>query len=308
MNIEENKHKARWLTPKILLGLALFIGGILLLIQNFFAAKKNIPPRYKVETKEGRFLSLQTFFPVQQYRHYMFAKKGDFWVARYLDQKKLESVARIFPPKPIGSEIDDILYRLWEDVAQVVRTRAPADSLFIAWWDVSQRLKLLTGKEVWIESYDPAVIPKEAHGLLEEVFGSPLETGRLGILAQAFRSPASEGLAILRKALPADRPLLLCVTTDDISNLALALGKAPYELGFEMKIFPLAGADIHGSIPMVMKWVNEKEAAGFLLQQLPTQTILAWRADKKAKETLLGRLLPLTSSLTHPLAGVKLLY
>ncbi|WP_242524124.1 hydroxylamine oxidation protein HaoB [Methylacidiphilum caldifontis] len=296
------------LNLKIILGLVLLIGGILLVVQSLFVAKRNSSPPFTVETKEGKYFSVPTFFPILKYFHYTFSKNGDFWIAHYLDEKKKESLARIYPPKPIGTETDDILCRLWEDLARVVSNHAPPNSLFIGWWDISQRLKLFTGQEVWIENYDSTVIPQKVNFLFEEIFGAPLETGKLAILAKAYNSTASEGLEMLKQALPKNRALFVCVSAEDISNLALAFGKTPYEMGFEMRIFPLSGSDIHGSIPTVMKWVNEKQSASFFLQQLPTQAILAWRADKRAQETLLGRLLPLTSSLKNPLAGVKLLY
>ncbi|QDQ43342.1 hydroxylamine oxidation protein HaoB [Methylacidiphilum kamchatkense] len=309
MPTEETKNFFLKKRGPVFWGLILFAGGIVLILQSLWSNhEKKREPLIKIETKDSQFLSLPTFFPVQKYWHYAFGNKGHFWIAQYLDSQNTSCFARVFPPKPIGSEIDDVLNRIWIEAMRSVNAHAPSNALFIGWWDVSQRLKLFTGKEIWIESYDSTVIPKDGLKMLEEMFGAPKETNRLSILAKSYAANAVEGLEILKKALPQSRPLYLCITTEDISNLALAFGQSPQSMGYDWRVFPRAGTDIHGLIPMVMKWVNEKESAGYMIQELPSHDILVWRADKKAKESLLGRLLPLTTSIANPLPGVRRLY
>ena len=68
-------------------------------------------------------------------------------------------------------------------------------------------------------------------------------------------------------------------------------------------------ADNINFIRIAKRWVGENGSASYLVQQLPTGGVRAWRITNEVGiKTLFARLLPFTSSLANPLSNQSLVY
>lgn len=297
---------------RAVLGSLLLLAGAGLLVAGAAGELRRLAPvaYQRVELGPGNpgFFRLDSRYPVDRLLRYSVDGEGDLFVAVFQGGDGNQHRALVYPPSPPGDELDAIRHEIWQKAAAAVREHAEPDALFVTWWDNGQRLYLLTGREVWARQPPAEGGSARDRAFLAEVAGGTARDGRVERLARWFAAPAQEGLEGLRAALPPGRPAYLLVTVDDLAHQGTMEALSGRDLGFDARVFPFTAGNLHGAVPAVKEWARAGGGDGYLVQELPGGRILAWRAGPAAAESLLGRLLPFTTSLARPLPGLDLVY
>jgi hydroxylamine oxidation protein HaoB len=221
------------------------------------------------------------------------------------------------PPKAGKSSADkpswgesDRRYRIWMEAAESIRQHAEPNALVVAWWDNSQRVRLLTGLETWtLRPAAEGFSDPEERDFWRVLGGGFAEDPAPGkTLARWLTGDADDAIAALRAELPAKSPVYFLVTADDLGRLQEMARLGGRSLSIQSNRFPLTG-DIHGAVNSVKRWVAEIKAPGYLVRQEGPSALRAWASpDGQGKDTLLFRLLPFSDSLSRPLPEFRLVY
>jgi hydroxylamine oxidation protein HaoB len=201
-------------------------------------------------------------------------------------------------------------------LAQAVKQHAPGDALLLAWWDLSRRLRLLTGHEALFDrNLDrPLLLPeaweryRSAIERLENAFWGTEETlaerRSFDRYVDAMLAEKASGSAKLR-ALTGGREAYLIVDIRD----AYKLGNLyPDRFGIGFKDFP-KGGDVHGSASSIKNWLREQGYTSYAIQPVGHNLLRVYFfTDKTSQETLLASLLPFTSSNPVELEEIDLVY
>ncbi|HMR71708.1 MAG TPA: hydroxylamine oxidation protein HaoB [Rubrivivax sp.] len=189
-------------------------------------------------------------------------------------------------------------------LAQAVREHTPEDSLLLAWWDTARALALLTGRRTPFDAWfgEPFIAPSP--WLARR---SSIETAERGFWGAAPSQPQAREFRRFAEALASDertgaqalrelaggREAFVVVHVSDLFKLGRML---PQQLGVATKDFPLRG-DLHGPIVFVKRWMQEQQWSGYTVHE-PSDRIAraTFVTDARSAQTLLARLLPLTSS------------
>jgi len=201
-------------------------------------------------------------------------------------------------------------------LAKAIRQHAPRDSLLLAWWDVSRRLKLLTGNDVLFDQNlaQPLMLPatwikyQAVIGSLENSFWDIAETSKenryFGQFVEAMLADKSSGIAKL-KELAGKREAYLVVDIRD----AYKLGNLyPDRFGIGFKDFP-RGGDVHGSAGSIKSWLHDQGYEDYAIQPMKENLLRVYFfTDKKSHQTLFANLLPFTTSNPVELKELELVY
>lgn len=226
----------------------------------------------------------------------------------YRDAEEKERSALFLPPSGASSE-NSLRLDIWRETGAAIRQNAQPDALFLTWWDNAQRARFLAGVNTWVEAPEEVAFPdKDARNFWQKAAGGFMSGERNNQLAKWLAMKAESALEEMRKTFPESRPVYLLVSLDDLARLSEIETLAGTTLPFEVRVFPPSG-NIHTQIAAVRRWASDKGTGSYLVQQLPTGDVRAWRITSEAgAQTLLARLLPFTSSLMKPLESLKLIY
>jgi len=227
---------------------------------------------------------------------------------QYRDAEGKERSALFLPPSGASSE-NSLRLDLWRETGAAIRQNAQPDALFLTWWDNAQRARFLAGVNTWVDAPAEAAFPdKDARNFWQKAAGGFMSGERSSRLAKWLAMNAESALEEMKKDLPKEQPVYLLVSLDDLARLSEIETLAGTTLPFEVRVFPPSG-NIHTQIAAVRRWASDKGTGSYLVQQLPTGDVRAWRITTEAgTQTLLARLLPFTSSLMKPMDSLKLIY
>jgi hydroxylamine oxidation protein HaoB len=231
-------------------------------------------------------------------------------VAEYHNSRQQPARAIVYRA-PNGVERSDgkLRHDLWQEAIAAIKDHVPADALFLGWWDNGQRIAYGSGREVWSAAPVRALYRDASQrSLWNEVAGGYVEDeANLRQLARWLAMDADQALGEMAARFQR-RPVYVLVCLDDMARLGEIEAMAGAALPFEMRLFPAAD-NLHGQVATVKRWAAEGGTGNYLVQQLSTGEVRAWRiSTEQGARTLLARLLPFTSSLAKPLDRVTLVY
>ncbi len=199
---------------------------------------------------------------------------------------------------------------LWDEAMAELAKRAEPNALVTGWWPNTQRVRLFTGLATtpwWaLRSSFGDARSWPVWSMLSGGFGEDGKPQRE--LARCLTQNATSALPRLKALLPADRPVYVVVTVDDLLHLDEMRNLGGEAVRLENRKFPL-GKDIHGTIRRTQDWADEIHAAGYLAQQADTASVTVWASARPLdQEALLIRLLPFSHSLQKALPEFELVY
>ncbi len=272
------------------------------------------------------------YFPIQDLLNYQIRFPGFpnvyLQVAEYTDRKNNGHRAVVYPSSATAAYLQsalpadeqaekqpaDVRHRLWNELGQVIRRHTAPSALFVSWWDNSQRVHLLTGRQVWLKQPAQSAYQNQREAeMWSEIAGGLAKDDASRVFAQALLEPAEQGVARLAKALRGNKDVFLLVGSDDLARLGEMTRLAGVKASLEMRVFPQSSHNVHTLIAHVKGWASDGHGTGsYMVQRLPqTSRVRVWRVtDKAFEDSLLVRLLPFTSSLEKEGHGpaVKLVY
>lgn len=271
-------------------GILLVAGAALLLSVYFWPSNE----RWQVEAiPQPLPQDLISHYPPSRFERWQLHQKGagkalTEHVLLYRDEAGRERSALV--PEP-GSR----RWQNWMAVAQVLQT-LEGNALILAWWDASQRIDLLSGRQTWVRQPPAEAFGDSDRDLWERLSGGfDDEDSRLAKLARWWLSDPSAALAEIRRQI-ANRPLYFLVSSEDLAHIEEIERLAGRRLPLQVRIFPNTG-NLHGQIAAVQRWAGET-GNGYLPQKIPGG-IAAWRITDNGTDGLLLQLLPF-SGVSHP--------
>lgn len=203
-------------------------------------------------------------------------------------------------------------------LAKAVREHVPADAEVLAWWDTSRQLQALAGSETVFNQHlgTPLFVPKkwenekdlvlsvEAEFWRDELSGDAPD-GNFPAFVDALASAPDEGMAQLRQLAGGERSILVVHLVD-----ALKVGlMRPERFPITYRDFPRTGGNVHGMIRMVKAWVESQGLGAYSVHPLGSDRIRVYALPEGvATSTLLGRLLPFSTSRSLQVDGITLVY
>ncbi len=207
-------------------------------------------------------------------------------------------------------EIKKLRHDLWAEAMLAVTQNTDEKTLFLSWWDNSQRIDLLSGRLTWARAPIAAAFAGNGEQKLWQQIADPFakDEAPLRVLAKWLAMDAQQALKEMTGTLPANIPVYLLACADDLARVNEIERLSGKKLGFEARIFPQSG-DMHSQIAEVKRWASETGSGSYLVQTIPGQGIRAWRiTDSETENTLLAKMLPFTSSLAKPLENLEAVY
>lgn len=217
------------------------------------------------------------------------------------------------PDQAVGQtspEIKTLRRDLWTDAAQAITQHTDQNTLFLSWWDNSQRIDLFTGRPTWTRAPLAEAFEHADEQALWRQLAGPFDQNEAPLrrLASWLATDARQARQDMAAALPQDQPIYILVCVDDLARIGEIEKLSGKKLGFEARLFPQA-ADIHSQISEVKRWASENATGSYLVQTVPGQGVRAWRiTDSTTENTLLAKLLPFTSSLANPPEKLETVY
>lgn len=201
-------------------------------------------------------------------------------------------------------------------LAKAIAKHTPKDALLLGWWDTSRQLRLLTGHTTAFGAHlgEPFLIPapwqsrSRSIAAYERAFwGAPptdAEWQRFQRFSEALADDVATGVTTLRE-LAGGREAYVVVHAADLYKLGLV---HPDRLGIAYKDFPVQG-DMHGPIAFVKRWMQENNYSAYTLHELSEQLARVYfLTNAQSGNTLLAKMLPLTSSRPTELQVLQLVY
>lgn len=307
-----------------ILGGLLVVAGVLLLAFGWpqYFADPGLKYEQLAEIKVGDpgFPDLQGRYPAEALTRYRISDDNGASVVlhavRYRNEQGASASAMVFPPRETPAERvavkDEVQLRgeFWNGAADAIKTHSGEDGLFVTWWDNAQRIHFLTGRQGWAASPVAGAYPEPEQERFWQAVGGGFDAEEeyLRQLARWLTMDAEQALAEMSAAIPGDRPVYFLMCLDDLARLAEMETLSGVKLPFEVRIFAPT-ANVHTQIADVKRWAHEKGVGAYLVQQLPTGGVRAWRiTTEEGAKTLLARLLPFTTSLAQPLKPASLVY
>jgi hydroxylamine oxidation protein HaoB len=216
--------------------------------------------------------------------------------------------------EPVVNTASDISQTV--TLAEALREHTPADSLVIAWWDVSRRLKLLAGADVLFDRHlaRPLLIPQPWDKYRDSIEATerrfwkagpaPSDEKRFERFVDALLSDPQAGTEKLR-ALGGRRQAFLVLSLRDAYKLG---AMRPDRFGVGFKDFP-KGGDVHGAASAIKRWLEAEGYDSYAIQPLEEGIVRVYfLTDEPSAATLLARALPFTSSRPLELTSPSLVY
>jgi len=304
---------------KPLAGGALILAGLALMVFGW-PDLSNQPVKYEklaeIDRGMAGFPELGGRFPADRLAHYRIGRSEgvgvDLSVAEYRDGQGRTASAIVYPPaqpdEPQGEA--KLRHELWKGAADAILAHTSEDALFVSWWDDAQRIRFQSGRAPWVDRPAAGAFPSEDQRKFWRQAGggfNPDET-RLRQLAHWLSMDADAALLEMAGILPKNQPVFWLVCVDDLARLSEIEALSGVKLPFEARYFAQS-KDIHSQIAEVRQWAGEKNPGSYLVQQLPSGGVRAWRmTSEEGARTLLARLLPFTTSLAKPLDDFSLVY
>ncbi len=300
-------------------GIALILAGVLLMVfgpPEFSRTAIRYEKLAELNSGEAGFPDLGGHFPAERLTRYRIGPKigggVELDVAHYRDGQGKPASALAYPPAlaPAQQGSGPIRHELWEATAKAILSHTGEDALFVSWWDDAQRIRFLTGRDSWIDAPVAKAFPDEKERKFWQQVGGGFSSddSRLKQLARWLSMDADLALAEMDKLTPKNQPIYFLTCLDDLARLGEIKALSGVKMPFEARDFPQM-AIIHNQIAEVKRWVGENGSASYLVQQLPTGGVRAWRITNEVGiKTLFARLLPFTSSLANPLSNQSLVY
>ncbi len=201
-------------------------------------------------------------------------------------------------------------------LARAITQHTPDGALLLGWWDTSQALRLLTGREALFDAHlgEPLILPstwpergRTIARYEREFWGVPPAAAglqRFRRFAEALSLPPAPGAAVLRE-LAGNREAYVVVHVSDLYKLGLM---RPERLGVAFKDFPVKG-DLHGPIGFVKRWMSDNHYSAYAVhERSDSQARAYFLTDAHSGETLLAQMLPFTVSRPAMLQALQLVY
>ncbi len=235
-------------------------------------------------------------------------------VARYQDDTGTFRQAIVFPPASENAgtllNIDTLRSQVWNQAARSIREHVGQNAVFLSWWDNSQRLHFMAGRNVWVDAPIAAAYKKNDEKKLWREIGGGFapDTNRLTRLAKWLMTDAGKGLEQIRKTLPPEKTAYFLTSMDDLARIQELSLLADRPLQLQSRVFRSTD-NFHTLITAVKSWAKEGGTGSYLVQPFPGVGVRAWRImEKKDEDLLFIRLLPFTHSLENPLDGVTMVF
>lgn len=203
-------------------------------------------------------------------------------------------------------------------LSKAIREHVPDSAEVLAWWDTSRQLRALAGTETVFDEHlgTPLFVPKkwenakdavlsvEAAFWNDELTGDAPD-GNFPAFVDALASAPDEGAAQLRQLTDGKRSFLVLHLVD-----ALKVGlMRPERFPITYRDFPRTGGDVHGMIRMVKAWVESQGLGAYSVHPLGRDRIRVYALPEGvATSTLIGRLLPFSTSRSLQVDGMTLVY
>ncbi len=326
--IEPNTHKS---APS-LIGLALVVGGALILSWVLYDSFKTKPVPYKrVLIEEGK---------TDKFPDLGLAKNDDVNIRKYeirtagIDKPLAEfhmAQSGSAPPVPLSwrSKLaEPVLFMDIEPaadkkVAEIIEKHIPKDALVFGWWDTSRRLKFYKNLPVVFGNSEPAsiFIPSIWRYQTETITNDEQSFWRgkadirqkdaaFSAFQDALLLDTHSGIEALTKIANAkkgkkEQRVFLALNLLDTYKIGNAM---PDKFGIGYKDFP-RNKQSHGLIKGVKSWVKDHGYTSYSVYPLDEHVIrIFFLTDEISKHTLLASLLPFDSSKPGQTPGAKLVY
>lgn len=258
---------------------------------------------------------VQGTFPAQSVERYAFSQDGKelfgLLLVRYRDITGTQQSAVLFPKDayPIASSPTGLRHDIWQSAADIMARKAPADALFLSWWDDGQRIHYLSGKEAWVRNPSDQTFVNPVWKALQNGLpaASDEESTRLARMARWLTMDSEKALTEIAAHFGVSRPIYLLVDNDLLLHLSELIAYGGTALSLDSKSIP-AGGDLHGDIARVKRWANEAGDGNYLVQKEGNYYRVWSTLDAGTKNALLVRLLPFVDSLKQLPEGVSLVY
>ena len=202
-------------------------------------------------------------------------------------------------------------------LAEAIGKHAPEGAPVIGWWDVSRRLKLLSGANVLFDRHlaRPVLLPvswrqyKKPIAAVERMFWN-LEDGEgdaalFDKFAEALLADRQAVAAEKLGALIGGREGFLVLSVQDAYKLG-ALRPDRFGIGF--KDFAKT-KDPHGAASAIQKWLKNEGYTNYTARRLDDTVVRVYfLTDDASAKTLLAQALPFTESRPMELTGIELVY
>lgn len=309
----------------LLLSCALLItGGELVFQQSKFAflqapTAQQSGSSLNLKIIQGQYSDLQGAFPVGSVENLSFQREGkeafSLLLASYKDKLNHDRRAILYPKDKMGAGLmpspTGLRQSTWEDAVSAIRNNTTEDALFLGWWDDSQRIHFLGGRESWVSnpSAETFVSPfwKNFNDKLLAVI--PSERERLISLARWLTMDCDKALTEMRAFFGSSQPIYILVTNDLVHRIGEMADYGGDTLTLTAKIFPV-NDNLHGDIARIKQWAAEEGGGNYLVQK-EGANYRVWIIPKNAvstKNTLLIRLLPFVHSLKQLPDHTQLVY
>jgi hydroxylamine oxidation protein HaoB len=310
--------------PRLLLlafsGVLLLTGGTLLWRQasQLVAVDERADyPRFEI-SHDAAITPIQGAFPVNSAKQLRFLHNEksifEFTAVNYRDRNTQARTALLFPKNPQDSVLmpspTGQRHAIWQEAATMVSEKSPQDALFLGWWDDSQRLHFLSGRETWLTTPGAATFKSPLWQNLQSVFtpASNEEEGKLKNLARWLTMDSRQALAEMAAYFGKNRPVYLAVTNDLLMRSAEMADYGGSPLSIPATTLPVS-ANLHGDIRQIQTMAGEMGDGNYLVQK-EGASYRIWVIPKNspAADTLLIRLLPFVNSLKHLPESARLVY
>ncbi len=201
-------------------------------------------------------------------------------------------------------------------LTEAIKKHAPKDATILAWWDLSLRLKLLTGGRMFFTDNlaKPLLVPSIWAGRelaiadLERAFwktpAADAPSPQLDKFVDALLSDEVVGTAKLRQ-LVGERETYLVLHISDVYKIG-AMAPDRFAVGFQD--FAKTG-QLHAMAKRIKTWVEEEGHKAYTVTATNDQVRrVFFLADDVSKETLLARMLPFDTSNPFKITGPRVVF
>lgn len=198
-------------------------------------------------------------------------------------------------PTPMGQR-----QSVWQLAAETIKQKAPENALFLSWWDDSQRIHFLTGRETWLSkpglpTFNSALWKNLQPSVL---LASEQEQGSLQQMARWLTMDNDLAIKEISKHFGTTKPIYLLVTNDLLMRLAEFVDYGGTPLAIHSKMVPVSD-NLHNDISRIKRWAQEEGDGNYLVQKegLAYHLWIIPKGAQAEKNSLLVRLLPFIDSL-----------
>jgi hydroxylamine oxidation protein HaoB len=225
-------------------------------------------------------------------------------LAAYRDSNKEARNVLLYPknpqesimlPTPMGQR-----QNVWQLAAETIKQKAPKNALFLSWWDDSQRIHFLTGRETWLSkpglpTFNSALWKNLQPSLLQ---ASEQEQVSLQQMARWLTMDNELAIKEISKHFGTTKPIYLLVNNDLLMRLAEFVDYGGTRLVIHSKMVSVSD-NLHNDISRIKRLAQEEGDGNYLVQKegLAYHLWIIPKGTQAEKNSLLVRLLPFVDSL-----------